>query len=89
MLVPSFNQDVASVILQRSDLAKVQTIAHMVPKLCALEILKMKKSLTPMNAGLTLYSMASVGFYDQEFYEAVVLQFQAAKATLTDLGYFS
>jgi len=45
----------------------------MVPKLCALEILKMKKTLTPMNAGLTLYSMASVGFYDQEFYEAIVL----------------
>lgn len=45
----------------------------MIPKLTALEIMKMKKTMTPMNAALTLYSMASVGFYDQEFYEAVVL----------------
>lgn len=46
---------------------------HIVPKLIASDLVKKKKNLTPYNAGITLYSMASVGFHDQELYEAIML----------------
>lgn len=61
----------------------------MIPKQVASEIMKKKKHLSPMNAALTLYSMAAVGFYDQEFYEAVMLQFKDKPKTLNDLGYLA
>jgi len=39
-------------------------VLHIIPKLIAEDLVKKKKNLTPYNAGITLYSMASVGFYD-------------------------
>lgn len=82
LLVPSFNQDVSAVILQRSDLQRAQQIIQIIPKLIAIEILEKKKTLTPMNSALTLYSMAAVGFYDQEFYESIMIQFKNKPSTL-------
>lgn len=72
-LVPSFGSDVASVLLQRSDLQPGMSVIQIIPKLFCIDILDKKKVLGPMNAALTLYSMTAVGFYDQEFFEAVVL----------------
>lgn len=45
--------------------------------------------MTPLNSALTLYSMASVGFFDQEFYESIILQFKNKPCFLTELGYLS
>lgn len=70
-LNPYFNSDSASCILNRYSLAKVRTVSHRVPHEVIKTILDQKKITTFKNMGLGLYSLASMDFYDQEYFESV------------------
>ena len=55
------------------------SIAHRVPKMFAEEIIRRKKIKTAENMCLSLFAMASLDFYDKEYFETVMLSFIDSK----------
>ena len=86
---PGFNQDVGSAILARNDIPKARSIDHIIPRLFCEQIIEEKKNSTPMNLSLILYSMASVDFHDQAFFEQAFLSFKQSPPAFNELGYLA
>ncbi len=72
---PLFNQDPANTLIHRSQVSKVPSVAHRVPKQFATEIMRRKKQQTAENMCLSLFAMASLDYYDYEYFENVLMTF--------------
>lgn len=74
-LNPYFNNDPASIILNRASLCPIRSVTHRLPILFVEEILKHNKKQTSENLCLGLYSLASIDFYHQDYFESVFITF--------------
>jgi hypothetical protein len=63
-LCPQFNEDPASCLINRYSVAKVQSMTHRIPRLVNSTVMGRKKKQTFQNMALSLYSMASIDYYD-------------------------
>ena len=68
-LAPKFNQDIASNVISRYEFTKVPSVNHRLHKRLVDQISELKKKITPANFAITMYSCASVGFYDRSFFD--------------------
>ena len=57
------------------------SVTHKIPELFAKEIISQKKKNTYANMCLSLYSMASMNFYSQEYFESVFFAYLDQEAT--------
>jgi hypothetical protein len=78
---PYFNNDPASCIINRYQVARVPSLTHRLPTLFTKEILEQKKKNTFQNMCLSLYAMASMNYYEQEYFESVFFAFLDTDAT--------
>jgi len=60
-------------MLNRYSLAKVKSVQHRIPRLLTQEILATKKMQTLQNMSLGMYSLASLDYYDPEYFESIFL----------------
>ena len=75
-LNPYFNNDPASILLNRASLCPVRSVTHRIPILVVEEILKNNEKQTLENLCIGLYSLASMDFYHQEYFEQVFITLQ-------------
>jgi hypothetical protein len=53
------------------------------------QTIEQKKNSTPLNLSLSLFSMASVDFHDQAYYEQAMLNFKQSPPNMKELGLLS
>ena len=75
--------------MTRSDFSKVSSVTHSLHKRVLKDIISFKKSATPSNIALTLYSCASLNLFDKEFFENSLNYFIEGNIIpeIKDLGY--
>ena len=69
---PGFSQQISSSIMNRTEFAKTPSVNHRMHRKIVSQIFSRKKVITPENFALSLYSCASVGFYDKEFFDNAI-----------------
>jgi hypothetical protein len=75
-LAPGFAQQVSSSLINRFEFSKSPSINHRLQRKVVDQIFSRNKVITPDNFALTLYSCASVGFYDKQFFDSAITQFK-------------
>lgn len=87
--MPYFNQEISSSIINRYEFSKTPSVTHRVHIKMIDEIINKKKKITPENLALTLYSCASVGYFNQEFFDDAILSFKEKKPEIKAIGYIA
>lgn len=88
-IAPGYAQQISSSIMNRTEFAKTPTVNHRLHRKIVSQIFSRNKVITPDNFAVSLYSCASVGFYDKEFFDNAIGQFEQSEKlpSLKNLGY--
>lgn len=88
-LAPYFASQVSSSIINRYEFSRQPSVNHRLQRKAVKEILHQKKQISSENFALSLYACASVGFYEKEFFDNAVQQYQQSGEvpSVQNLGY--